>query len=53
MLLILGEIILYWVSMGIIIGLFLWIGLNFAILCEKIVDLLFSDKYQRERFDQP
>ncbi len=47
------EIIFYWISMGIILAIAMTGFLYFAVLCEKIIDLLSTDKYHRERFDQP
>jgi len=36
------EIISYWLGMGAIIALWMALSLYFAVLCEKIVDRLFS-----------
>jgi len=48
------EILLSWVGMGLAMFVLLYIGLNFAILCEKIADFISSfTKYLRERFNQP
>jgi len=48
------EILLSWISMGLVMFIFLAICLNIAILCEKISDFLSNfTKYLRARFNQP
>jgi len=48
------EILVSWVAMGLATFILLDIGLNIAILCEKISDFLKEfAKYFRARFNQP
>lgn len=48
------EILLSWIGMGLVMFVLLDIGLNIAILCEKIADFISSiAKYLRARFNQP
>lgn len=48
------EILLSWIGMGLAMFILLDIGLNIAILCEKISDFISSvAKYLRARFNQP
>lgn len=48
------EILLSWIGMGLAMFVLLNIGLNFAILCEKISNLIRSvAKYIRARHSQP
>lgn len=48
------EILLSWIGMGLAMFVLLNIGLNVAILCEKITDFMSSiAKYLRARFNQP
>jgi hypothetical protein len=48
------EILLSWIGMGLVMFILLDIGLNIAILCEKISDLISNfTKYFRARFNQP
>jgi hypothetical protein len=48
------EIFISWIGLGLAMFVLLDLGLNVAILCEKISDFLKSfTKYLRARFDQP